>query len=234
MNFIRTFIFYALFYGPFTISWSVIALLIAWPLKPQARHRVVIGVWASVSIWAARWILGIKYKVEGIENLPQEPVVIAANHQSAWETFFLQRLLYPQTQVVKRSLLRIPFFGWAFAMANPIAIDRTDGRAALNQIIQQGGERLKQGFHILIFPEGTRHPHGEPGDFKQGGFMLAKKTGAKVLPVAHNAGEFWPANGFTKRPGTIVVKIMPAVDVQEGKLGLHIKEVEKQVHDALK
>ncbi|WP_119395201.1 lysophospholipid acyltransferase family protein [Salinibius halmophilus] len=233
MNFLRTFIFYACFYGPFTISWSIISLLIALPLKPQQRYRVVIGVWASFSAWAARWVLGINYRIEGVENLPNEPVVIAANHQSAWETFFLQKLLQPQTQVVKRSLLKIPFFGWAFAMANPIAIDRTDGRAALNQIIEQGGERLKQGFHVLIFPEGTRKAHGEAGDFKQGGFMLAKKTNAKILPVAHNAGKFWPAKGFSKRPGTIVVRILPAVDIQEGKLAAHIKQIEKQVCEAI-
>lgn len=232
MNTLRTFIFYAFFYGPFTISWSIISLLIALPLKPEQRYRVIVGVWASFSTWAARWVLGIKYEIIGLEHLPKEPVVIAANHQSSWETFFLQRLIQPQTQVVKKQLLAIPFFGWAFALSNPIAIDRTDGRAALKDIIAQGSTRLKQGFHVLIFPEGTRHPHDQPGGFKQGGFMLAKQAGAKVLPVAHNAGKVWPSKGFSKRAGTVTVELMPAVDVSEGKLSEHVKKIEQQVYQS--
>jgi 1-acyl-sn-glycerol-3-phosphate acyltransferase len=114
--------------------------------------------------------------------------------------------------VIKRELLWIPFFGWGLATLRPIAIDRRSNRAALAQILSQGRARLKDGCWVVIFPEGTRVAPGERRRYRQGGALLAAKTGQPVLPVAHNAGDFWPRNGFIKRPGTIQLAIGPVIE----------------------
>jgi 1-acyl-sn-glycerol-3-phosphate acyltransferase len=154
-----------------------------------------------------RIIVGISYRVEGLENLPAGPAVILSKHQSAWETIVFQQIFPPLSFVLKKNLLYIPFFGWGLALFSPIAIDRAAGREALKQIEAQGKQRLKSGFWVLIFPEGTRVAPGESGQYQVGGAWLAVKAGVPVVPVAHNAGRCWPKNGFVKYPGEIVVKI---------------------------
>ena len=118
-----------------------------------------------------------------------------------------QQIFPPQVWVLKRELLRIPFFGWGLAMTSPIAIDRASRGEALKQMLEQGKDRLQQGFWIVIFPEGTRMAPGQAGKYRIGGAWLATHTGALVVPVAHNAGEFWGKNSFIKLPGTITVSI---------------------------
>ncbi len=152
-------------------------------------------------------VCGLRYRVIGGKNIPQEPGIILSKHQSAWETLALQQIFPPQVWVLKKELLRIPFFGWGLAMTNPIAIDRSAGKAALEQIVEQGRERLKQKFWIVVFPEGTRIPPGEKGKYRIGGAWLAVHANAFVVPVAHNAGEFWGKNSLIKYPGTITVSI---------------------------
>jgi 1-acyl-sn-glycerol-3-phosphate acyltransferase len=147
--------------------------------------------------------------VTGAENIPREPCIIVAKHESAWETLAFQKIFPPQVWVVKRELLWIPFFGWGLAMTSPIAIDRKAGRRALNHMIGQGRERLQRGFFIVVFPEGTRSAPGVRGVYRTGGAWLALETGAPILPVAHNAGTYWPRNAFVKRPGTVTVSIGP-------------------------
>ena len=137
--------------------------------------------------------------------------MILANHQSTWETFFLPRVFRPQTQLIKRELLYVPFFGWAFALAKPIAIDRSKARDSLQQLTRTGGERLKDGMWILVFPEGTRIAPGETVKFSRGGAALACANNAPIIPVAHNAGEFWPRQGWAKKPGIVKVMIGPAI-----------------------
>ena len=155
----------------------------------------------------------------GAENIPREPCIILAKHESAWETLAFQAIFPPQVWVVKRELLWIPFFGWGLAMLSPIAIDRKAGPRALRQMVEQGRERLQRGFCIVIFPEGTRAAPGVRGVYQAGGAWLALKTGAPVLPVAHNAGTYWPRNAFVKRPGTITVSIGPLVRAEGTKRG---------------
>lgn len=184
------------------------------PLTPfKNRHRLFVSNWAHVAIFLCKTIVGIRWQVHGRENIPAKPCVIISNHQSSWETFFLQTLFTPQTQVIKKSLLNIPFFGWAFRFMKPIAINRDDPRRALHEIAGQGTAALERGAWVLIFPEGTRVPHGKVGKFSRGGVNLARKAGRNVLPVAHNAGEFWPNDAFLKRPGTINVHIGPVIDM---------------------
>jgi len=165
-----------------------------------------------IVIWLARVVLGIRYVVRGRENLPAQPAVVLAKHQSAWETVAFLFLFPPVSAVIKQELLNVPFFGWAYRMLSPIAIDRSAGREALKQIVTKGKAKLEQGFWVLVFPEGTRVAPGEKGRYGIGGAWLAAETGTPIVPVAHNAGEVWPKNAFVKRPGTITVSIGPAIE----------------------
>lgn len=208
----RTIVFYLCFYGPFTIFWAIFAGLTSWMLPARWRYGYIILVWSWFSLYAARWVLGIRWQVVGREHLPQHPVVIAANHQSAWETFFLQTLINPQSQVIKQSLLKIPFFGWTYALLKPIAIDRSDRKSAMTQVVEQGKRVLTEGNHVLIFPEGTRRDPTSLGNFSKGAATLAQKAQVPLLPVSHNAGTLWPASLWQpKRSGLITVTVHPAI-----------------------
>lgn len=209
MNFARSLAF-AILQTLLTILFSLVALF-SLPFSVHARYRAITGYNRAV-IWLAERLLGIRYVVEGRENLPTEAAIVLAKHQSAWETVAFLFLFPPVSPVIKRELLNIPFFGWAFRLLNPIAIDRSAGREALKQIVAQGKARLEQGFWVLVFPEGTRVAPGEKGRYGIGGSWLAAETGAPIVPVAHNAGEVWPKNAFVKRPGTVTVRIGPPIE----------------------
>jgi 1-acyl-sn-glycerol-3-phosphate acyltransferase len=193
-----------------TVLWSLLSLL-TFPLPPLARYRFI-TVWSRMVIWLARALCGIDYEVRGLQNLPQQPAIILAKHQSAWETLAFQVFLPPQVWVIKRELLRVPFFGWGLAMMSPIAIERSGGMRALKQMLEQGRQRLAQGFWIVIFPEGHRFPPGLKGPYHLGGAWLAVQTGAPAVPVAHNAGYVWPRHSFLKYPGKVTVSIGPPMD----------------------
>lgn len=179
-------------------------------LPPHARYRWVTQ-WTHGVLWWLRITCGLKFVVKGRENIPVGASVIMAKHQSAWETLALQQIFPPQVWVLKRELLRIPFFGWGLALLSPIAIDRAAAKEALNQLVQQGKSRLQQGFWVVIFPEGTRVPFGNRGKYRAGGAWLATQAQVPVVPVAHNAGAFWARNAFLKYPGTITVSIGQAL-----------------------
>ncbi len=180
-------------------SWLVL------PLPPHARYRIVTS-WSHVVIALARTVCGIRYRVRGC--VPQGgPYIVLANHQSAWETFAFQVLLPPQALVLKHGLLWIPFFGWGLATLSPITVKRAAPGQTLRRLLEQGTDRIRQGFWIVIFPEGTRVPPGERATFHGGGAWLACRTNVAVVPIAHNAGELWPKNSFIKYPGTITVSI---------------------------
>jgi len=185
--------------------------LLTWPLPYPSRYRFI-SQWARLVIRLARAVCGIRWQVEGREYLPAGPAIIFAKHQSAWETFAFQDIFPMQTWVLKRELLCIPFFGWGLALLKPIAIDRDAGRKAVVQIIEQGQKRLQRGVWIVVFPEGTRVAPGTTRRYGIGGAALAADSGYPVVPVAHNAGSFWPRSGFLKKPGTIRVVIGPTID----------------------
>jgi 1-acyl-sn-glycerol-3-phosphate acyltransferase len=206
-----------------TPVFSALALL-SFPFSPLTRYRFI-SQWAKLMLPLLRLVCGIRHEVRGIENIPKEPCVVLCKHQSAWETLALQEIFPPQVWVLKRELLWLPFFGWALALTNPIAIKRSDGKGAMKQLLKQGKERLAQGFCVVIFPEGTRIPFGQRGKYKIGGAMLAASSGAPVVPVAHNAGRLWGRNAFSKHPGLITVSIGAPIDTK----GLKAEEINARV-----
>ena len=186
--------------------------LFTFPLPPLVRYRFI-SEWARFHVWLLGTLCGLHYRVEGRELLPHHTTaIILAKHQSSWETLAFQQIFPPQVWVLKRELLWLPFFGWALALLDPIAIDRGAGRKAVKQIVDQGRQRLQTGRWVVVFPEGTRMSPGQHRRFGIGGAALAAETGYPVVPVAHNAGQHWPRRGFLKKPGTIRVVIGPAID----------------------
>ena len=207
--YIRSIIFWVL-----SFLWLIIIVtgtLLTFPFSVHVRYSVASG-WAKGTINLLRIICNVNYKVEGIENLPQGAAIVMAKHQSTWETLFLQKLLPPQLWVVKRELLHVPIFGWGLALCEPIAIDRSAGRKAIDQMLEQGKQKLEQGRWIIIFPEGTRVTPGESNRYKIGGPILASQVEYPIVPVAHNAGEYWPKHSLIKWPGTITVSIGPVIN----------------------
>jgi 1-acyl-sn-glycerol-3-phosphate acyltransferase len=174
---------------------------------PYRAISTYILLWNRFTIWWFCISCGVIIEVRGAENVSGQPVLILANHQSAWETYFLQLYFRPVTTVLKRELFSIPAFGWALRLMRPIAIDRSSPREALRQMMRQGQARLKDGMSVLIFPEGSRKLPGAKTKYARGGAGIAIAAGVDVVPVAHNAGSHWPARSFTKQPGTIVVSI---------------------------
>ncbi len=194
-----------------------IAILLCAVLPFQVRYSVA-NAWVASVLWITKQCCGLSYQVEGLENLPKDQAyIVMSKHQSAWETLSLRILLPKQTTVLKQSLTWIPIGGWALATLKPIAIDRNDQRNALRTLVEKGTERLKEGLVVVIFPEGTRTAPGENKKFNAGGAMLAHKSGYPVIPLAHNAGEYWPRYSFLKYPGTIKVKLGPAIETKNKK-----------------
>lgn len=209
MPFIRSALF-LLLASLLTIPFGILVSLAM--LLPMKVRYGIIAAWRTGFMGLCRGILGIRYRVLGRENIPAAPSVILAKHQSAWETVGLQEIFPPLVFVLKKALLRIPFFGWGLAAMKMISIDRQAGKDALKQVVDQGRDRLNAGYWVVIFPEGTRVAPGHQRRYKPGGVHLAVQTGALVVPVAHDAGELWGKNAFVKYPGTITVSIGPSID----------------------
>ncbi|MGB0732659.1 MAG: lysophospholipid acyltransferase family protein [Pontibacterium sp.] len=207
LMFIRSLLFAVGFYGV-TIIYSTCCIIVSPVLSFRQRFRLITSINFFYMFWL-RVTCGVKIKFEGKENLPKEGAyVVVANHQSEWETLFLQTVIRPQSTVLKQELLKMPFFGWALAMLKPIALDRENKRGALKQLLKEGKQRLvEEQIPLLIFPQGTRLPVTQFGQFNKGAAMLALSSKVPVVPVAHNAGYFWPAKGFLKHPGTITLRV---------------------------
>jgi len=203
---VRSALFY-LGYATLTVLWGSLSVLVGWCLPYRRRFTFVIGNWTRMTLAWLRITCGIDYRVEGREHIPDSPCVVLCRHESTWETLVVQLLFAPQATIIKRELLWIPFFGWAFSLLRPIAIDRRAGRRALRKLIEEGEDRLRSGIWVVLFPEGTRMSRGRLGDFQAGGAALASHSGAPVLVVAHDAGACWPARRFLKYPGHIHVRI---------------------------
>ena len=202
----------AVFYlglAPITVIFSIISVLIL-PL-PRTWRYTVITHWSVLTIAWLKPACGLGWRVDGLDNITPQPGVIVCKHQSAWETIALQLIFPRQSQVLKRELLRVPFFGWGLASLNPIAIDRKVGTRALRTVLRTGADRIRDGWWVLLFPEGTRTSPGTKGRYTRGGAALALANECPLIPVAHNAGVFWARNALVKLPGTIRVVIGPPI-----------------------
>ncbi len=196
------------------LLYSIPLGLVGWAM-PTAWISAVGRQWAGLNLFALRTLCGLRFRVSGLEHLPKANAILLSKHQSAWETIaFLAILPTPQTWVVKQELLRVPVFGWSLAQFKPIAIDRSAGRKAIRQLLDQGLNALADGRWVIIFPEGTRVPAGERGRYGLGGAMLAERAGRPVVPIAHNAGAFWARRDIRKFPGVIDVVIGAPIEVR--------------------
>lgn len=214
-----------------TPFFSLLVILL-FPLPNVTRSRIASGWAYFVMLWL-RVTCNLSYEVHGRENIPDHPSIILSKHQSAWETIGLQTIFPPQVWVMKRSLLFIPFLGWAFVALAAIPIDRSAGREALKKLVENGKDRLARGLWVVIFPEGTRTAPGEKGKYHIGGAWLAAKTETTVVPVAHNAGKYWRKNAFVKYPGTIQVVIGPPIETAGLKPDAVNKQVESWIESAM-
>jgi len=224
-------VLFALYQLIVTPLYATLVLLLFW-LPRLSRFRFIIG-WCWLMLFGARWICGIRHRIIGVENIPPRasPHIVMSKHSSTWETLALNFLFPPLAFVAKKELLSIPFFGWAFSFASPITIDRKAGKDAMQQIAEQGRERLTQGFWIVVYPEGTRIRPGTRAHYKTGGARLALALGIPVVPVAHNAGYLWPKGVLGKRPGTVTVSIGKPIRPDETDMQHLINKVEKWIED---
>ncbi len=193
-----------------TLVYSVFVLAVSWLPYPKlygiARH------WAQGQLWLLKKLCRLDFTVEGLEHLPADNHISMWKHSSAWETIAQMVIFPPQSWVLKRELMWIPIVGWATRVMRPIAIDRKAGSSAVMEVVSQGKKQLAAGRWILIFPEGTRMAPGTTRRYGVSGALLASRTGRKVIPVAHNAGYFWPRRGLVKKAGTIRVVIGPPIE----------------------
>jgi 1-acyl-sn-glycerol-3-phosphate acyltransferase len=206
-----------LFWPPFllaTLTFAIILCLLM--IFPFNIRIAVVRLWINLSLGLLHVICGLKYVVEGTENIPENGFIVMSKHSSTWEAIALQKFFDPMVWVVKRELTWIPIFGWGLIAVNAIALDRGTGRKAINQLIEQSKKRMDEGRILMLFPEGTRVMPKQQKPFKVGGAIVSQRTGYAVLPVAHNAGEYWPRHSWIKWPGTIRVVIGKPID-PEGK-----------------
>lgn len=175
-----------------------------------APHRFQFAVarsWARCLFWVLARLCGLTFSVEGREHIPQGTHIVMSNHSSAWETIAQFVIFPPHVWVLKRELLWIPFVGWGLKLLRPIAINRGEGHRAVKEVVEQGKARLADGLWVIVFPEGTRVVAGQKKKFGVSGALLATATGKLVIPVSHNAGQFWPRRGIVKKPGMVRVVI---------------------------
>ena len=222
MQLIRSVLFTTcLFLG--TLVYAVVVLALSW--LPDKKLYGVARSWSLWHLWLLRVLCGLTFTVEGRENIPAGAHISMWKHSSAWETIAQASIFPPQSWVLKRELMWIPLVGWAVRCLKPIAINRKAGASAVNQVVEQGLQRLKEGLWILVFPEGTRVAAGESRKYGVSGALLASRAGCKIVPVAHSAGYFWPRRGWVKKPGVIQVSIGPAIDAA----GRHPRELNEEV-----
>jgi len=228
---LRSILFWTGFYISTILVTSILTISFVLPFR--GRYAISRG-WPMFNLWWLKITCGLNFKVNGVENIPDEAVIFMSKHQSTWETITYQLFLPPSVWVIKRELLWIPIFGWGVAMLNPVAINRSSGKKSLQQLISKGRKKLDAGINIVIFPEGTRTTAGEPTKYRPGGAVLAAKTGHKVVPIAHNAGYYWPKGQFHKHPGTIQVVIGPAIETKDKSASQILKETETWIEDQMK
>ena len=194
VHFIRSFLFIVI-HGFNRSTIGLIAVVIR-PFLPYAWRWRIVTLWNRFVMLWIRICCGVSFNVIGKRHFDRYPCVVMAKHQSTWETMFLQYYFGPVSTILKKELLRIPFFGWGLASLRPIAIDRSNPIQALKDVKSKGIERLKEGNNLLIFPEGTRTPIGQIGNYARSGADIAVSAGVPIIAVAHNAANVGHTNTF--------------------------------------
>jgi 1-acyl-sn-glycerol-3-phosphate acyltransferase len=211
MQWIRSLVYTGLLFlvtGAFGVIVLVAAAL---PLTLEQRYAIP-RAWGRTLTWLCGVVCGLRYTVEGREHLPQRPFISLWKHSSAWETMAQMFVVPTASWSLKREVIWIPIVGWAVRTYKPIAINRSAGHSAVNQVVSQGRERLASGMGVIVYPEGTRVAPGQTRKYGVSGALLACETGTPVVPIAHNSGYFWRRRGLLKKPGTIRVVIGPPID----------------------
>lgn len=225
MILVRSLLYYALLMlsvGVFGLWMLAVSLFVPVGVVDRAATR-----WGLLNLWLLRWLCNLDYRLTGLDNLPDKACIVMSKHQSAWETIALRGLLPDaQSWVLKKELLRLPVFGIGLRIARSIPIDRSAGRRAVLQVVNEGTERLSEGRWVIIFPEGTRTAPGERRKYGLGGAVLAERSGTPIVPIAHNAGVFWRRRGVRKYPGTIQMTIGPAIEPAGRKATTIMRDVE--------
>ena len=199
------------------VPWATFVVLMSIFVRGTRLYWVCVG-WLAASIWGARVICGVRHRVHGLENVPtaadgRAAVLLAAKHQSTWETFAFPVLMpHPLCYVFKRELLWIPFFGWAIGSLDMIHIDRSRRNEAWSKVAEQGRRYMAQGNWVIMFPEGTRIPRGQQGTYKTGASRLAITTGTPIVPIAVTSARCWPRKSFLLRPGLVEISIGKPID----------------------
>jgi 1-acyl-sn-glycerol-3-phosphate acyltransferase len=189
------------------IPWAVFSLIASIFIRGTPLFWFT-TFWLRIAITGCRFICGVRYRVQGMENLPDGPAILCPKHQSTWETFAFPTLMpRPLCYVFKRELLYIPFFGWAMARLDMVHIDRSKRTEAWSRVAEQGKRFMAQGNWVIMFPEGTRIARGQQGTYKTGATRLAVATGAALVPIAVSSARCWPRKSFLIRPGLVTVSI---------------------------
>lgn len=220
MLLLRSLAFNILFYANL-ILWLVFGVLPSM-LLPRAVLWTVAVSWARSALWIQRVVAGTRYEIRGLENIPEGGLIVAAKHQSFWETFTLVTLFHNPVFILKRELMRIPIFGWALGKLRMIPVDRGGRARALADVTRRARIELgEKGRQLIIFPEGTRRPPGAPPAYKYGVAHLYHELRLPCLPVALNSGLYWPRRHVLRRPGTIIVEILPPIMPGLDKMAFH-------------
>ncbi len=213
--------------------WTVGWLAFLWVILPFPSRvmRAAVVIWGRGVMTAMRWVIGLEYEVRGLQNLPEGPVIIASKHQSAWDTIVFCLLSSDPVYILKKELLLIPLWGWYVRKAGNIPVDRTAGTKALKGMVSDVAAALAKGLQVVIFPEGSRTAPGERRPYNPGIAAIYAHTKAPVTPVALNSGLFWGRRSFIKKPGRIVVEILPPIS---GGLRprVFLAELEQKIEDA--
>ena len=208
MSFLGSLLFNIALY--LSLPFACLLILISYPFFSSKNLSKIAGFWISGILKLLRFLCGLNWKVEGLSNIPDSPVIIVSNHQGQWESIYLQTLTHPISSIIKQEVLFIPFFGWAVAFMSPIPINRKSKFKSLKKVIETARIRLEDGFSILVFPEGTRiKPENGIAEFSNSCGLISAQNNIPILPICHNSGKFWENKKFIKRPGTINVSIGP-------------------------
>jgi len=223
MQYVRSLIYFVLFVATTAVFGVIVLVSALLPLSIQQRY-VIPRSWGLLLTWLVGVICGLTYVVEGQENLPKEPFISLWKHSSTWDTFAQMFVVPPAAWLLKREVTWIPIVGWAVSTYQPIAINRSAGHSAVNQVVSQGRERLNAGMGVIVYPEGTRVAPGQTRKYGISGALLATETGAPIVPIAHNSGYFWRRHSILKKPGLIRVVIGPPIETR----GRTAREVNEQ------